>query len=223
LTSIASPTTRTLLLGLPGTVRDLVAAVLSLQGFSVLTLDPESLTAPALVTEVGQAVSEPAVLVLVSPGAEEWDLASRLGRGVVLVVEGPLDDEAVVRAVVQGADAVLHTDASPIELTRAVEAVRQGDTLLTPAQARRLAAAARTGHMAARAELCLTPRERAILRSVERGESVKQTARTLGIAAKTVENLQSRLFRKLGARNRAHAVTLAHRLGLIEPTDPIGA
>jgi DNA-binding CsgD family transcriptional regulator len=45
---------------------------------------------------------------------------------------------------------------------------------------------------------------------------VKQTARTLGIAMKTVENLQSRMFRKLGARNRAHAVTIAHRLGLLD-------
>jgi DNA-binding CsgD family transcriptional regulator len=68
----------------------------------------------------------------------------------------------------------------------------------------------------AAADMHLTPREAAILASVERGESVKQTARTLGIAMKTVENLQSRMFRKLGARNRAHAVTIAHRLGLLE-------
>jgi DNA-binding CsgD family transcriptional regulator len=78
----------------------------------------------------------------------------------------------------------------------------------------------------------LTPREAAILASVERGESVKQTARALGIAMKTVENLQSRMFRKLGARNRAHAVTIAHRLGLLgdvaveaglEPVGAVGA
>jgi DNA-binding NarL/FixJ family response regulator len=216
-------TVRTLLLGPRGTVRDLVGAVLSLQGFSVLTLDPETVTAPPGEAADVHNSSEPAVLVLVGPGAEEWDLARRLGRGVVLVADGHLDDEAVVRAVVQGADAVVHTDASPVELTRAVDAVRQGDAVLTPAQARRLAATARTGYVAAQAELRLTPRERAILLSVEQGESVKQTARSLGIASKTVENLQSRLFRKLGARNRAHAVTLAHRLGLLEPADQIAS
>ncbi len=213
--------TRTLLLGPSGTVRDLVAAVLSRQGFSVLTLDPETVAPPA--GEARQAPSEPAVLVLVGPGAEEWDLARRLGRGVVLVADGHLDDEAVVGAVVQGADAVVHPDASPVELAQAVDAVGRGDTVLTPAQARLLAAAARTSHVAAQGELRLTPRERAILRSVEQGESVKQTARTLGIASKTVENLQSRLFRKLGARNRAHAVTLAHRFGLLEPADQIAS
>jgi len=82
--------------------------------------------------------------------------------------------------------------------------------------ARRLAAAGAFRPIGAQAKLRLTPRELSILQSVERGESVKQTARSLGIAMKTVENLQSRMFRKLGARNRAHAVTIAHRLGLLE-------
>lgn len=63
----------------------------------------------------------------------------------------------------------------------------------------------------------LTPREQAILASIGQGESVKQTARHLGITAKTVENLQSRLFRKLGVRNRAQAVAAAHRGRLLPP------
>jgi DNA-binding CsgD family transcriptional regulator len=55
----------------------------------------------------------------------------------------------------------------------------------------------------------LTVRERQILASIDRGESVKQTARALGISARTVENLQHRLFRRLGVRNRAEAVAAA--------------
>ena len=43
----------------------------------------------------------------------------------------------------------------------------------------------------------LTPRERDILLSIDCGHSVRQTARQLGISARTVENHQSRLFRKL--------------------------
>jgi two-component system, NarL family, nitrate/nitrite response regulator NarL len=62
----------------------------------------------------------------------------------------------------------------------------------------------------------LTPREIDILNSIQRGESVKQTARALGISIKTVENLQSRLFRKVGARNRAQAISRAHELNLLE-------
>jgi len=63
----------------------------------------------------------------------------------------------------------------------------------------------------------LTARERDILDSIACGHTVRQTARTLGIAAKTVENTQARLFRKLGAHNRSAALTIAYRLGLVAP------
>ena len=46
----------------------------------------------------------------------------------------------------------------------------------------------------------LTPREYDILHSIAMGHTVRQTARLLDIAAKTVENTQARLFLKLGAR-----------------------
>lgn len=204
-------TTPTVLLGATGTVRDLVGAVLSLQGVAVTLADGDE--------ALDAAVDSDAVLVLVSPGPEDWDTARRAARPVVLVSEVHLGADERLAAVLRGADAVVHTDASPVELAAAVAAVRRGETLLDPLSARRLAAAARTGHVSAQAELRLTPRELSILLSVEQGESVKQTARSLGIAMKTVENLQSRMFRKLGARNRAHAVTIAHRLGLLDSVE----
>ena len=203
---------RTILLGPAGTVRDLVAAVLSLEGFR--TEIPEPGASP------GWGPDD--VLVLVTPGAEEWAAARRRGGGIVLVAERALGDDAILEAVLRGADAIVSTDGSPFELGSAVHAVRQGQTLLRPTQARRLAVAARSGYCSAK-PLRLTPREASILISIERGESVKQTARSLGIATKTVENLQSRLFRKLGARNRAHAVSLVHRLGLLEPATTTAA
>ena len=66
----------------------------------------------------------------------------------------------------------------------------------------------------------LTAREYDILGSIARGHTIRQTARTLGIAAKTVENTQARLFRKLGARNRMEALTIADALGLIDRAAP---
>jgi DNA-binding NarL/FixJ family response regulator len=62
----------------------------------------------------------------------------------------------------------------------------------------------------------LTARECDILASIACGHTIRQTARTLGIAAKTVENTQARLFRKLGVRNRMEALTTADALGLID-------
>jgi DNA-binding NarL/FixJ family response regulator len=62
----------------------------------------------------------------------------------------------------------------------------------------------------------LTRRERDILASIARGESVRQTAQALGIAVKTVQSEQRQLFSKLGARNRPQALTNARGLGLLE-------
>jgi DNA-binding NarL/FixJ family response regulator len=63
----------------------------------------------------------------------------------------------------------------------------------------------------------ISPREHDILQSIARGNSVRETARDLGITSKTVENTQTRLFRKLGVRNRVNALTAARRLGLLDP------
>jgi DNA-binding NarL/FixJ family response regulator len=193
-------------------VRDLVGAVLHLQGLVV--------EAPAAAAAPG---TEADVVVLVAPTAAEWDVARRRGLPVVLVAERHLDPDELAEAVLRGVDAVVHTDAPPTDLPATVRAVARGETLIDPRATRRLADAARSGR-ARQPKLVLTGREVDILRSVERGESVKQTARSLGIAIKTVENLQSRLYRKLGAHNRAHAMTLAHHLGLLEPpTAPEGS
>jgi DNA-binding NarL/FixJ family response regulator len=66
----------------------------------------------------------------------------------------------------------------------------------------------------------LTQREHEILHSIAAGHTVRQTARTLGIAQKTVENIQARLFRKLGVRNRSGAAAAAHSLGLLDADAP---
>lgn len=62
----------------------------------------------------------------------------------------------------------------------------------------------------------LTAREFDILRSIAMGHTVRQTARLLAIAEKTVENLQGRLFLKLGTHNRAGAIRAAYTLGLLD-------
>src|SRR5262249_46515957 len=60
-----------------------------------------------------------------------------------------------------------------------------------------------------------TARESDILQSLSLGHSIRQTARVLGIAPKTVENVQTRLFRKLGVRNRPGALAVADAFGLL--------
>ncbi len=64
--------------------------------------------------------------------------------------------------------------------------------------------------------LALTRREREILASISSGRTTRQTASELGISARTVENLQGSLFRKLRVHSRTAALVAAHELQLIE-------
>lgn len=192
-------------LGRPGMARDLVHHVLAGAGFRLV--DAEQLAARA----------GPVVAVLVEPGPGDWVAASPAASAIVLLSDRPLGDHALVEAVLRGVDAILHTDATTQEIVEAVLAVGEGGTVLDPRATRSLADVLRACHRKGqRVGTRLTQRERDILASIDKGESVKQTARALGIATKTVENLQTRLFRKLGVRNRAQAVGRAHSLGLLD-------
>jgi DNA-binding CsgD family transcriptional regulator len=66
----------------------------------------------------------------------------------------------------------------------------------------------------------LTDRERQILDHIAGGHTTRQTARALGIAAKTVENTQARLYRKLGTHTRGETLAVAYRLGLVDESHP---
>jgi DNA-binding CsgD family transcriptional regulator len=59
------------------------------------------------------------------------------------------------------------------------------------------------------------PAESDVLGAVARGLSIRQAARLLGIAPRTVENVQTRLFRKLGVCNRSGALAVADAFGLV--------
>jgi DNA-binding NarL/FixJ family response regulator len=61
----------------------------------------------------------------------------------------------------------------------------------------------------------ISKRELLVLQQVAAGRSNKQIARLLEISQKTVRNHMSRIFHKLGARNRTEAVMNAMRLGLL--------
>ena len=192
-------------LGPPGLAREIV--------LSVLRADGRAASAPS--PEAGRL---PPVTVLVDPTAAHWAAAESIGGSIVLVFSHEPSDAEVVEAVLAGAEAVVSASSAPARLAHAIDAVLDRGTLLQPSHVRALANAARACQR--EAAVSLTPREREIIASIARGEGVKQTALSLGIAAKTVENLQSHLFRKLGVRNRAHAVVRAHALGLLNADGP---
>jgi DNA-binding NarL/FixJ family response regulator len=138
-------------------------------------------------------------------------------------------DEYVFGALRAGASGFLLKDVEPVALLEAVRLIADGQALLAPQVTRRLIEAfvkasptpaepdsddaqdAATGAVLAD----LTPREREILGLVGRGMTNHEIAQHLVLSPLTAKTHVSRLFLKLGARDRAQLVVTAYETGLV--------
>ncbi len=134
-------------------------------------------------------------------------------------------DEYVFGALRAGASGFLLKDIEPAALIEAVRLVHEGQALLAPQVTGRLiqayvAAAVVPEHATPTSAPdprlgVLTPREREVLVLVGRGMSNQEIAEHLVLSPLTSKTHVSRLFLKLGARDRAQLVVLAYELGLV--------
>jgi DNA-binding NarL/FixJ family response regulator len=124
------------------------------------------------------------------------------------------EDPTVFELVDRGVGAVLlRNELGPQALTAAIGSVLNGNRAL-PAELvpRLLDRAARSGTGGPHP---LTDRELEVLRSLSRGDDTRQIADAMGYSVRTVKNIVHDLLMKTNCRNRAHAVALATRQGLI--------
>lgn len=142
-------------------------------------------------------------------------------------------DEYVFGALRAGASGFLLKDVDAVALIEAVRLVAAGEALLAPSVTRRLieefvavspAAAPQPGAedapgdgrwRAAGVLADLTPREREVLALVGRGLTNQEIAEELVLSPLTAKTHVSRLFLKLGARDRAQLVVTAYETGLV--------
>jgi DNA-binding NarL/FixJ family response regulator len=166
----------------------------------------------------------PIVAVLVDPVPQDWDMVAELGVPAILVHSKPLDPPELAEALACGASSLVSADRIEDHFLSVLRMVGQGYLVVDSMPMRPLIGAVRARwdeRAPGRLELPeLTARESDILRSLSRGHSIRQTARVLGIAPKTVENVQTRLFRKLGVRNRSGALAVADAFGLLPGATP---
>jgi DNA-binding NarL/FixJ family response regulator len=157
----------------------------------------------------------PAALALVDPGAGELDVAAARGVPVILVHSEPLSTAELADALVSGVDAFVAAGQAREQFVPVLRMATQGYLVADSTRMRPIirAFSARDSHRQDVPDL--TVRERDILRCIASGKSIRQTARALGIAPKTVENIQTGLFRKLGVHNRPGALVVAQGLGLL--------
>jgi len=134
----------------------------------------------------------------------------------VLCLSMRADRDAVLAALDAGASGFLPKECAPDELERALRAVAEGGTYLSPALAGEVVAAYREGRDAGRNRPAqgLTAREREIVQLVAEGWSTKEIAARLGVSAKTVGTHREHIMAKLGVRSIAGLTRWALREGL---------
>jgi DNA-binding NarL/FixJ family response regulator len=142
--------------------------------------------------------------------------ALRLARdtGLLLVaIAESADDELLVEAIEAGVTgAMLRGDANPNTFLHTLRSAAAGNGSLPTAVLGRLLSRPRTG---VRGVGDLTDRELGVLRLLSAGESTRQIAEDLCYSEKTVKNIVHDVLVRMNCRNRAQAVALATRRGLI--------
>ena len=177
-----------------------------------MLLVAQAADATAAVAEFRRHRPDVTLMDLRLPGANGTDILITI-RGefpqarVIMLTTSDADGE-IQRALRAGAAGYVLKSAPKNELLDVIRAVHAGRRHVPPEVAARLAE-----HLG---EEDLTARELEVLRLIRDGYRNKQIADRLAIAETTVNFHIKNLAAKLGANDRAHAVTIAIRRGLLQ-------
>jgi DNA-binding NarL/FixJ family response regulator len=192
---------------------------------------------------VGQAAAQEPDVVLMDlrmPRCDGVEATRRLREqhpGIkVIVLTTYADDRSVIEALRAGARGYLTKDAGAAEIRQALQQVVNGQAVIDPAVQHHLvdaiavasapagpggsppAAAAGPGAPGAPGTQLpdgLTPREAEVLGLIAEGLSNAEIASRLVVSEATVKSHVNHLLAKIGARDRAQAVSYAYRHGLV--------
>ncbi|MET8335744.1 response regulator transcription factor [Streptosporangium canum] len=136
---------------------------------------------------------------------------ARLGVAARVLVLTTYDtDKDVLPAVEAGATGYLLKDTRRDDLIRAVRTAARGEAVLSPSVATRL-----LGQVRAPADL-LSARELEVLELIAQGTTNREVAARLFISEATVKSHLLHIYTKLGVNDRAAAVAVAFRRGLLD-------
>jgi DNA-binding NarL/FixJ family response regulator len=134
----------------------------------------------------------------------------------VVILSMHVNAEYVRQALRAGASGYLVKNAKAAELDLAIKAAVQGETYLSPAVAKFIAADyVRWESDESRLLERLTPRQLEILQLIAKGYTRKQIAERLVISVKTVDTYRGQLMEQLDIRDVAGLVRYATQMGLI--------
>jgi two-component system response regulator DevR len=132
----------------------------------------------------------------------------------VLILTSFLDDEALLGAVLGGANGYVIKDIKNLDLLEAIRKVAVGEVLLDTALISTVTNRLRKVSNPASEIYELTDQEQRVLEHIGRGLTNRQIAESMFLAEKTIKNYVSSLLGKLGLERRTQAAALSARLGL---------
>ncbi|MEV6230963.1 LuxR C-terminal-related transcriptional regulator [Saccharopolyspora shandongensis] len=170
-----------------------------------------------VVVVVATRVDDPLLLQMEKVAAQAENSRQRM-----VLISDPMRESQLSRVVGCGVVSILPRAAiAPHLIVRAVVASGRGEAVMPKKVVRRLLEEAREFHQAVRrvppvlAEAGLTDRELDVLRMFADGHDTGYVAVQLRLSERTIKKIVQDLTRRLGLRNRTHAVSYALRAGVI--------
>lgn len=156
-------------------------------------------------------------VALVSPDRVtiEECVADLAGAGSPATVVGLLsstDPLIYVETLKSGAVAAVWRGSAPDRIECVLRLALEGHSVLPAAVVRILAA-----HRPTAIAPCLQGQDQVVLRYLATGETVRSIARQSGYSERAMHRRLRTLYKCIGARNRAEAIALAARWGILDP------
>ena len=130
-----------------------------------------------------------------------------------LMLTSYADDEAMLDAILAGAQGFVLKQIKGADLVGAVRTVASGGSLLDPTATRRVMEQLRTHGQKPNVLSELSNQERQVLELIGEGLTNRQIGERMFLAEKTVKNYVSNVLAKLGLERRTQAAVLAYRVG----------
>lgn len=183
-----------------------------------------------VVAEAGDGLEAVRLTALHQPDLVLMDVAMKNANGLeatleirrqfpavkVLILSMYTNEEYVVQALRAGASGYMVKDSAPLELELAINAIKAGDTYLSPPVSRQVVESymQRVGGEVTPAEP-LTPRQREVLQFIAEGKSTKEVAYQLKLSVKTVETHRAQIMQRLNVHDIPGLVRYAIKAGLV--------
>jgi DNA-binding NarL/FixJ family response regulator len=171
------------------------------------------------VTQVADLAPDVVFMDVRMPGMDGIEATRRIHKAApdtkVILITIDESRGAISEAISAGVSGYLLKDASPDTLVDAARNAMEGNAVIHPQLTKTFIQEVQLGGSGPERSTPLSKRESEILQKVADGSTTRQVANELGISPHTVKTHLERIFEKLDANDRAQAVAIAFRTGIV--------